>query len=550
MLIKRTVVRAYAGVSHITFLLSERSLQSSWSHPDVPFLIFAQNSLNAPAVTYHGGPTGSGIGVQLIFWGDWWNSPEGISRQVTIQARMQAALASPYFSELSQYGIESPHWRGGTIVTDPGPTMAFNSNDDQQSAWDMIDDLIDDDVFPDPDDEQIAFLIFMPNGFTQSVGANGAHSSDFNYTFPIDEDYFWAAWIRSFDQPNDNPEDVIRTATHELVELISDPQQNAWYAGNPQSGEIGDAALDNDGTTKQSAWVNGAKVQAYWSNRHGATIIPIDRDYKARIVGNIKQTHRTDESGTFRSDPSDSRLCDLLPACCMKDRAYGLTLTKYDEKAKLRVETERYRQPIITWSVAGVPIASDVTLPINVLGGTFAGHQITYQSMIVPLQCHLDGNQLELSTSSSGANFDVTVSCTVRDGSIEGVLKTDVVATPSVELGFVGVELDIDSEYTKQREACEKAAEKMFKDLGKNIPQGVHRPGNPVELESGILADMPAHARVRQFARAKRVVDLAQQAQALLPPDEARLLVTSLITDVPALRGALVNRAAAQGRPG
>ena len=93
----------------------------------------------------------------------------------------------------------------------------------------------------------------------------------------------------------------MRTATHELVELFSDPEADGWYADPISSGEIGDLAVS--GTTKQSAFVNGAKVTAYWSNRHNATVIPIDRDYRARLVGTVSPAFTGSEHGKFRPDP-------------------------------------------------------------------------------------------------------------------------------------------------------------------------------------------------------------------------------------------------------
>ena len=151
--------------------------------------------------------------------------------------------------------------------------------------------------FPDPDDEQIAQMVFMPKGFTQTIGANGAHTFDYDYEFPFDKDYYWVAWVRWFDDiPGETREDVIRTATHELVELFSDPEGDGWFASPSSSGEIGDLAVSPG--TKQSAFVNGAEVSAYWSNRHNATVIPIDRDYKARLIGTVSATHSETEHGT------------------------------------------------------------------------------------------------------------------------------------------------------------------------------------------------------------------------------------------------------------
>lgn len=543
----RTIIKTKNDFSYITYIFSERTVQSSWSHPDVPVLVFADSALPGFSVQHHGGPVGSGLPVELLFWGDWWNSAEGVVRRVLIETRTQAVLASDYFSELKQYGIERPHWRGAKIVTKPGPPASFNSDDDVQSVPDLIDDLIDDDVFPDPDDEKIAFVVFMPKGFTQSIKELGSHTKDYNYTFPWDKDWYWVAWVSSFgDTPGSDPEDVIGVFTHELVEMLSDPEADGWYADNPEKGEIGDAAVKGGDTLPQlpgqSAWVNGAHVTAYWSNQYGATIIPIDRDYKARILGTIRLDHREVVNGTFRPDPSDSRLCDLLPQCCLDMRNYKYTLVKSDEIVTLSVETQRYRQPVIAWTVEGAPVTANVVLSLNVIVETFSGHQIKSDSRTVTVQCTLLNNELTLRTIGTEANFDIMVSCTVTDGSIRGNVKTNVIARPALAVGFVGVELTVDSEYERQRVECEKAATKMFKDLGKTQPYHKAKIGDPVEFGPGILGDVPAYARLHQYERARRVIDLARMAHAVLPKETAQALTASLVSDVPALQGALAIR--------
>jgi hypothetical protein len=40
--------------------------------------------------------------IEALFWGDWWLSSEGVDRQSLIIDRLQAVIASPYFSELAQ----------------------------------------------------------------------------------------------------------------------------------------------------------------------------------------------------------------------------------------------------------------------------------------------------------------------------------------------------------------------------------------------------------------------------------------------------------------
>jgi hypothetical protein len=538
----RLVFKVTETTSVTTYLFSEHLFQSSWSHPNVPVLVFADSQLPGFSVQHHGGPVGSGLPVELLFWGDWWNSAEGVGRRTLIIDRTQALLASDYFSELKQYGVDRPFWRGAKTVTKPGAPGAFNSNDDQKAVPDLIDDLIDDDVFPDPDDEKIAFVVFMPKGFTQSIGANGAHTKDYNYTFPWDEDWYWVAWVRSFGaETGEDPEDALRTMSHELVEMLSDPEQDAWYASNSQTGEIGDAAVSSPGNIKQTAWVNGVHVQAYWSNQYGATVIPIDRDYQARILGSIKLTNRTVVNGTFRPDPTDSRLCELVPQCCIVDRDYKYTIVKRDELVRLSVETQRYRQPQVAWTVEGIAVTGNGKLSLNVLATTFVGHKSKLVSKTVDLQCTLTKTELTLQTVGTECNFDITVSCAVTDGSITGNVRTNVIAKPSTTVGFVGEELTVDPEYERQMAECAKAAAKMFKGIGQTKPKV--KIGDPVEFEPGVLGYVPAYARLNEYARAERAVELAQMAHAVLPQETAKALTVSLISDVPALQAAIAIQA-------
>jgi hypothetical protein len=543
MPITRTITNIVNDRSYFTYLFNEQALQSSWSHPNVPLLIFADSILAGSSVQNHGGPGGSGLGVELLFWGDWWNSPEGSTRRALIQTRAQTLLNTDYFSELKQYGIERPHWRGSLTVTRPGAPGAFNSTGDYQVVPNLIDSLIDDSVYPDPDDERIASLVFMPKGFVENTGNNGAHNSGFNQDF-LERDYFYVGWIRSFGpETGEDPEDALRTMSHELVELLTDPEGTTWYAGNNPSAngaEIGDAAVSSG--TKQTAWVSGVHVQAYWSNQHGATVIPIDRDYQARINGIIKLDKRTVENGTFRPNPEDSKLCAILPQCCIVSKDYKYTIAHRDETVRLRIETQRYRIPVLAWTVEGHSITANTTLALDVIAGTFNKQHAQFVSKTVSVQCVLEKNELVLSVAGTEANFDISVSCSVTDGSFVGNIRTNVIAKPVLTIGFVGVELTVDPEYEHQRSECSKAAEKMFKRVPQTRP--TVKIGDPVEFSATVLAELPAYARVQQYERARRAVRLSQLAYASLPEEAARAMTASLVHDVPALQAAI----AAQSR--
>jgi hypothetical protein len=545
----RTYINVKDSTSFPTIIFDEQTFGSPWSNPNVPLLIFKDNSLTGSSVDPHGGPVGSGIPVELLFWGDWWNSDEGKVRRDKYITRVQEMLASDYFSELVQYGIARPTWRGARTVTDPEPLASFTpENGNVNSVKDLIDRLIDDNVFPDPDDEKIAFVVFMAKGFTdtRTPKVNGSHTKDYNYEFPWDEDWYWVAWIRFFGNPgatsgDEDPDGAIRTTSHELVEMLSDPEETGWYAGSSQTGEIGDAGATPGTGTKQTAWVNGALVQAYWSNRHGATVIPIDRDYKARIQGTVRSDRRVAETHTFRPDPSDSRLCNLTPKCCFEQRDYHYTIVKQDETVHLQVETERYLQPQFAWSVEGKPVPESTVLSINALAGTFDGRQSKFVQQTIQVSCTVLNKELTLTTTGTGANFDIQVSCAVTDGSIVGNLKTNVIATPSVTVGFVGAELTVDPDYAKQKDACNQALRDLFQKLGvgKSTKAKV---GDPIEFGPAILSDLPAYTRVLEYGNAQRAVDLSRMANAFLPKESARSVIGALVAGVPALQAALARR--------
>ena len=517
-----------------TIMRDERTLESYWSHPNCPVLIFADHALPGAAVDFHGGPIGTGLPVQLIYWGNWWNSAAGAGRRAMITDRTLRLINSEYFSELAQYGINRPTWRDPAIIcTEPLPPTSFTNVDEQHVVPDLIDALIDDDVFPDPDDGRIAFVVLMPEGFTETIGANGAHTYDFDQDF-LDRDYFWVAWIRHFANfPTEDPEDTARTLSHELVELFTDPEGDGWYVGSSSNGEIGDAAASAGGT-KQSAWVNGARASAYWSNRHSATIIPIDRDYKARIRGSISVTGRRTSSGVFRPDPAEAKMCSIVPACCFDDGNYNYTLVTRDESASLHMEALRYYSPVAAWTIDGRPVSGTGSITVRVTAETYSGRRAAYTQRDVTLGYVANDSAITLTAVGVDANFDVDVGCSITDSSITGKLKVNVVATPRVTVGFVGAELELDPRYVDQQSACHKALHDIFDRFDSTVWERP-RPGEPVEIDPVVLASIPAYARVARYQEVREAIAFVRAAGRVYEGDEAMAIKEALLARVPLL---------------
>src|SRR4051795_13703659 len=86
---------------------------------------------------------------------------------------------------------------------------------------------------------------------------------------PFDTDEYWAGWVRYFDPAVEDVETTMRTLTHELVELLTDPEGDGWHTGvGGGTNELCDAAESpaagvaphTTNATKQTAIVGGARV--------------------------------------------------------------------------------------------------------------------------------------------------------------------------------------------------------------------------------------------------------------------------------------------------
>jgi hypothetical protein len=237
-------------------------------------------SCPSTAVTPHGGAIGTADPVQLIFWGSvWQTSLSGLSQQFTADVR--SILAGPYMSGLRQYGVKRCSFGGSLIVLSPPPPFVPSTFTDA-TVQGVVQSLIDQGTFPEPDEpggRNLYFIIMPPNtqyqpppGFPQ---ARGAHSA-FQSGSPIDPDYAWVAWVG-----NQSLNNMLSTFGHELAEMCSDPEADAWYVNGaaPGCNEIGDLCNALDGP------LNGVNVESYWSNFDNACLIPTAWSLRRTLAG-------------------------------------------------------------------------------------------------------------------------------------------------------------------------------------------------------------------------------------------------------------------------
>jgi len=257
------------------------------------------NAGDAPATTTvndGGGKKLRNAIVNLIFWGDAWNTnppPNPSLAQVVSDAA--SILAGPYQTRISQYGASSAQL-GTVFISVPGnnpPTNYTTGN-----VGNLITTAIEGGALPEPDEENTDFLhcVFMPPGTIPPPNLGGLHTfasySDYDFPFDIDiNDRSHMAWVafgnRAF---------ISSVFSHELVEALSDPEGNGIQVNptNPSNwNEIGDVCATR-------GLVNGVTVQSYWSQSDRACVIPANLQLSMQITC-IHKNPRNDPAHPIRT---------------------------------------------------------------------------------------------------------------------------------------------------------------------------------------------------------------------------------------------------------
>lgn len=219
------------------------------------------NGIAGTKVTNHGGGVASGIRVQLVFWGSSWNLDPANHLARKFVRTVALLLAGPYYSGLKQYGISIPPVLcNPALVVTPDPGLTF----DDDSIGDLVWNLIDQNVFPEPgkSTEPIAYVI-MPHA-ESSYGSGalaGAHSHPADYDFSPDIGVVGTAWIGFSDIDR-----MTRTFAKEIAGLCTNPSGEAWHTDG-SGAEIGDICSTRRG------FLNGIPLESYWSKGANACVL-------------------------------------------------------------------------------------------------------------------------------------------------------------------------------------------------------------------------------------------------------------------------------------
>ncbi len=257
------------------------------------------NSGDAPSsTTVH---SGSGkklrnATVNLIFWGDAWNtSPAPNPSMAQVVNDAASILAGVYQTRVSQYGA-TPAKLGSIFVSFPGnnPPTNFQTSDVQN----LITGAIEGGALPEPDEEtsDVLHCVFMPPGTNPPPNLGGLHTyanySDYDFPFDFDiNDRSHMAWVAFGSKAF-----ISSVFSHEVVEALTDPEGDGIQV-NPTNAnnwnEIGDVCTS-------TGLVNGVTVQSYWSQIDKACVIPANIPLSMQITC-IHKNPRNDIAHPIRS---------------------------------------------------------------------------------------------------------------------------------------------------------------------------------------------------------------------------------------------------------
>lgn len=432
-------------------------------------------------VTYHGGLLGGGLPgglpVQLIFWGNWWDTT-GAGLRTGLEDAVKTLIQSPYFDRLDQYRVvPHPTYRDPSMtVTNPAPPASYSGDD----AMKMILALIDDDKLPEPDDEggRIGYFVMMPGGTTLKpdggavTNPSGAHSYITEKDFPgLDWDNSWVAWIN-----NNNLDQMTSTFSHELVEMLTDPELDGWYVNNVPTdySEIGDLC------DVQPGWVDGVFVRSYWSATDDACVIPT-RPLSVRLDGVIRTTAEKQVASGDYSPPPAEGLGHFVAACQLEKNKYPWTLTQHVEQAELEATPNGFHTPTFLWYVGGEsvePGISKIEPSLDVTELTINGPVGSHR--FVNLTVNMQGAKLTITNDSEVANFDVPVEVIVGEGPTPQATPAQALngkRTATVPVPFIGAVAMIGGTYDDDLKRCQAGTLEVWKETHPGNKEHVHGPG-------------------------------------------------------------------------
>lgn len=370
----------------------------------------AGDATSADSATFQGGTTTSDFRLVPIFYGTAWLTSQ--PSDFSVNGAIRKLLQSPYLSQLDQYGFARLKLLPPVLVNAAPP--ATHSTDE---AADIVASLINTGAVPAVTNppNAVIYCVFYPKG-TSVVGSSAC---GWHYSAS-------GAWVAVVEFPDNGGttaatlDNIMRIFSHELVESITDPDATAptggWVMDRAINGgtEIGDACNNTDDFTA------GVYVNAYWSERHKACIIPQPLRY-ASVDSNVEIISETEVSNgtvTFDTDPFDIRTC--------LHGTYSFTNSFVARRARFFAASANFKTPTYSWKLMeakggprSLPDGFHGTVLLSVDTWSDGPGTSTHTVTDVPVEVAVAGDELTVVAENQGVdylNFAVLVEVTATEG--------------------------------------------------------------------------------------------------------------------------------------
>jgi hypothetical protein len=206
--------------------------------------------------------------VNLLFWGSYWGTQQGLTDQMKIGLNTLVLLNSPYLTGLIEYGSDGK--------ANPGK-VRYDYSDPQYNGQPgftvgQLNAEVDSKIY-NPNDQNPIYVVITAPGVTgadQPSGTGGYNKLDLNkYHF---------AWVGTGSDSPGGPVNIdgfTRTLSHELVEGMSYATDGTGIGVIPPSGVPNpqNQIADNEGEF-YGYRLAGMLVATYWSYNNQAFIVP------------------------------------------------------------------------------------------------------------------------------------------------------------------------------------------------------------------------------------------------------------------------------------
>lgn len=311
----------------------------------------------------------------------------------------------------------------------------------------MVWALIGHNAFPEPDHPggKNIYMVFAPSG--TAFKTTGAHDDKTENDFPgLDTDHAWVGWVDFATLPNTSIMDSLMTVfTHELVEIISDPQPPAGYTfptGSAAEGstEIGDVCAGQFGIE------DVYQVSSYFSNRLSSCVVPGPLQRRWIVLSEADQyVGTTDTEQGMVTAPSGGQ--------CLHG-AYSWFLTSQAKRIVVTSNLMGYIVPVQIWSINGEPYQGGTSLLTFPVDNTVDPLQkfTDLPDETVTLTVQSNGNTLTIDCPKGGGQVDLDIAVVANDVNMPAGYGTD--RSNALLTSISGRTRTMDARYYSDMTAC------------------------------------------------------------------------------------------------